>query len=562
MAWSEETWWTLIKLGIKSKDGHIYRADRYKQVYWSGTTPGLDNILSVTLSPITHLGGYWTDYLPSAYNDIIYVPPEPVYKQDEPNFPQGIAYVKFIKNAGEDRGRIAYFNEQDVEVYSDQIGYNQPAPRPNTDYTLGTVTNNDLYLIIGCWQNWSETTFSAGWAITGSIDPTMQDHYAILKAWDFCCVPYMSGESMNLLDAWLYNKYWDPVGNAGIPDPNGGDPEGGQGDWRSPDEDVPMPPLPTKSAAASGFMRIYNISAQELNALATELWDPTFEQSIIKNFQSPFENIISLAIVPYAGFTGSSEPVQIGNYKANVVADALDNTYYQIDCGNIELNNYYDTFADYDGYTEMQLVLPYCTTIPISPTEFVGGSINVMYNFDVFSGACVAGVLAIKDGHTRLMYMAQGNIKTDLPINGQNYMRVYTEAVGSVFQLAGGLTAAGGAIAGGNLAKGIGGGLGAVGGAIKEAANIKPEYQRAGSAGATHGLMGMQHPYLIIKRPRMWIPEGYREDHGYVSNKAVRVGDEEGYLQSDVSFNALRGILCTDKERDLIKQAFSRGIYI
>ena len=56
--------------------------------------------------------------------------------------------------------------------------------------------------------------------------------------------------------------------------------------------------------------------------------------------------------------------------------------------------------------------------------------------------------------------------------------------------------------------------------------------------------------------------DGYREDHGYVSNKAVRVGDEEGYLQSDVSFNALRGILCTDKERDLIKQAFARGIYI
>ena len=350
-----------------------------------------------------------------------------------------------------------------------------------------------------------------------------------------------------------------------------GDPEGGGGMWDYPFGAIGEPQLPTVSVCDTGMISLWNTNSSQMYQLANKLWDNNFFNSIIKNFASPMDNIISLHVVPFTVYGGTSANIHIGNYDTEIPSNMLTTSYFNIDCGIIELTGAYQTFADYAPFTDIQLYLPFINTVPISADDIQDGAINVKYNIDVFTGACVAYIMIRKRGVWTCVNQYTGNIATSYPITGANYTNVYMGIAQSAFKA---LTAGAlfGALGAGSVGIGAlggitpelaGAGAGAMlGSSMQGALTARPTYQRSGGISANAGLMGVLTPYLIISKPNFIQASNFREQKGYISNLNCRIGDESGYISASVTNEQLTDIDCTSVEREMIKKCLAEGVYI
>lgn len=453
----------------------------------------------------------------------------------------------------------------------DEIAFSKEANNPYGDYVLkyqnqevtripfaGTVASLGVTVIQGielhienyvsfnlvCYEYQipgGELVKCAVLSCSDNISDYMKENYPPCAAFEY---EYAVSDSIDLFsaifDAQLKGQYWDPEGNAGKPTGAGG----GQGDYRRPDQQIGIPSLPSVSAVDTGFIGIYNVTATEIQDLAADLWTTNFFDSIIKNFRAPLDNIISLALVPFDGFTGELAQIMVGNFESHAAGLKLTTTFYELDCGIININEYYGTYADY-VHTKIQLYLPLCGVITINPDDCMDGKIRVVYHFDIFSGDVIAFVQTITKGSWHVLYTADGNIKAELPINGQNYLSVYTNAARSVL---GSLTTNPVQLANN---------------AINAVETIKPEYQRAGNISGTAGLMAVPYPYLIFSTPQMTVPDNFKALKGYISNLKTKISDATGYIQcstDNVDMTGFDG--ATNEEVEMIKSLLAEGIYI
>lgn len=350
-------------------------------------------------------------------------------------------------------------------------------------------------------------------------------------------------------DMWFPSEDGDDQGGGGGSGSAGG---GNSGDIAFESDDIGVPDLPTLDIASSGLCGLYHVTPTQLKDFTNWLWSDNFFDNILKNYSSPFENIISLGIVPFTQFDQAIEKIGIGNAKSEVDGFKLNKSFYKIDCGTIEVPEIYSTYADYEPYMKYWLYLPYIGIVDL-PTDDVarGGSLNVTYHFDVFSGACVAFVVCTTNGHTNVLHTYNGNILTTLPISGANFMQMYQQIAGAVVGVASGAASGG---AGGAA-------VGAVKGII-DLMGAKPSYGRSGSISNVNGLMSEQKPYIIKAIPKIFESSLFKSQHGYISNLTVVIGAQSGFLSAQVSDTQLSSIPATREELNEIKALLAEGIFI
>lgn len=472
---------------------------------------------------------------------------------------QGVTKITFAKNANESFGTI-YLKKADDSVYASQPV--EPNYLTATEPVTGDA-NAKLQLGLVTYES------GGGWAsvftVYSDINNLRTEQYPALKAFNYGVSISYSGMVDDWLEGQFDGKYYagEPGGPGGEAGPSGSA-SGGGGLYTMPDYDIPHPSLPSLDPADSGFMSIYKMSSAQLQALASDLWDDNFFNSLAKHFSDPFDNIISLGIVPF-NVVGTLQQVTICDYQCPTSGEKLASCYYQLDCGTIYMKHYFEHFGDYQ--IKFDLYLPYCGTISLDSSEIMDGSINIQYNFDIFSGACIATVRCFYEGgSSHVLYSKEGNIRTEIPISGRDFAEYYkglitgiaTIGVGSAIGIAG-LAGVGGAI--GGLAAGAGGFGAAAKGAMNLAFN-KPAYQRSGNIGGPAGYMGIQYPYLIATIPNYFGGPEIGEKCGYVSNLPCRIGDQTGYLRSDIDFEELYGIKAPAPILNRIKDALAEGIYI
>lgn len=458
---------------------------------------------------------------------------------DEPV--DGVKYIRFRKVASSDMAYIDFNDSLNNTLWSDQIAsswscsrYLDPAPhnwaRPVVMLTTGTDLLGNLV---------------AGFSLCNKISDVAELAHPEFKAFNYQVQCVSSGATEQFLTHLIGDNIWDatPGGPGGETGP-AGDPGGGDGFFHRNDIDIPFSNLPSISVTDTGFVSLYKMSAAQLQGLAVDLWDDNFFQSLAKNFADPFQNIISLGILPYEPL-GSLSPVVIGNYTCSTSGDKLSSNYFEINCGSISVKEYFAHFGDYE--TRIQLMIPYCGDVMINPSEVMGGTIELKYLFDIFSGACLAQVLCYSGGARHVLYQKEGNIRTELPVSGANYAEFYKGLLSGITQI--GASAASGNIAG--MASGL-----------TEIAFAKPSYQRAGNIGGPAGLMGIQYPYLIFTTPNYFGGKSIGEECGYISNLPCVIGEQEGFLQTEIDFEKLSGIDAPIEVLNGIKQDLAEGVYI
>lgn len=343
-----------------------------------------------------------------------------------------------------------------------------------------------------------------------------------------------------------------------MPDEEGGAPTGeaggGGGLYDYPYGAISIPNLPQFSVCDTGMIGLYNTTPSQMYQLSNKLWSENFFNNIIKNFASPMENIISLHAVPFTVYGGSTQNIHIGNYDTEIPSNLLASTYFDIDCGTINITGAYKTFADYSPFTHISCYLPYIGVVDIPPDDCQDGAINVRYHIDVFSGSCVVFISALIRNQWTVVQQHQGDIITQYPITGADYTSYFMGRINAVVK-----AASAGAMFASVPTAGISAGIDA----MQTALTAKPTYQRTGSMSSAAGLMGVQTPYLIFTKPNYIQAANFREIKGYTSNLQCTIGEQSGFLNASVENEKLEGFGgATDREKEMIKNTLAAGIYI
>lgn len=319
---------------------------------------------------------------------------------------------------------------------------------------------------------------------------------------------------------------------------------GGSGSFDNTSEPIDIPNLPSISASSTGFISLFNPTLSQLNELASYLWSDLFEiDGWKKLFADPMDAILGLSILPVSIPSGGIREVKVGNIGTGISLTVAASQFVEVDCGSIDVNEYWGAYLDYEPYTQAQIFLPYIGTRPISVDEIMGKTVRVVYHVDILTGACCCFV---KCGDS-VLYTYNGQCSIPIPITGANYTSVVNGVI-SVAASVGSLVATGGASA--PIA------VPAIASSVVN--QMKPQIEKSGSISGSAGVLNMQTPYLILIRPRQALPSKQNEFIGYPSLITVQLTELSGY--TEVQSIHLENIPATQEEIAEIQSLLEGGV--
>ena len=374
------------------------------------------------------------------------------------------------------------------------------------------------------------------------------------------------------------NTPWDARGSFGYPEHTShileflageqaepehfpGDPSGsggGTGWFISENDTIDIPPLPSIQAIDFGFSTLYNPTTAQMQSIAAWLWSDDFDENIKLNFVSPFDNIISISLVPM-NVPSIAGILRIGNVDSNIPVNKVNQQYFEVDCGSLNVLEFWGSFLDYNA--AYSIWLPFIGYRSLKPDDMVNGTIGVIYHVDILTGLVVAFIWTIKeDGIKHVLYTYTGNMNYNVAFSGANYMAMYNQqlsatvsginnAVQSVGKaLSGDITGAVDLLTGQSMAK-------------RQYETAKPDYGRGGNGSGGAAIFGIRYPYLIQTLPIGQVPNNYGKLNGYPSQVYAKLSDLHGYTEIDrVITDTLTS--CTAEEKEEIIRMLKNGVVL
>lgn len=320
--------------------------------------------------------------------------------------------------------------------------------------------------------------------------------------------------------------------------------------------DTPNPPDTGKGntpnvvipiGSVSALYKIYNPTQAELNSFGAWLWSSNFVDQLLKVFNNPMESIIGLHKVYASPVIGGTSNIKVGYLDSGVSSNFVSNQYTKIDCGTVNLQEYFGNVFDYSPYTSIELYLPCIGFVQLDVSNVMRSSINITYTVDVLTGACLAEVNVMRDNSGGVLYSYSGNCASQYPLSSGSYMGIVSSVIGVAGSIVG-TVASGGSLA--PLA------LGATSGLL----NAKTRVQHSGSLSGNSGVMGGKIPYLIITRPQTNMAENFEHYQGLPSNVYSKLSSCSGFVK--VKNVNVQNINAESAELDEIKTLLLDGVII
>lgn len=319
---------------------------------------------------------------------------------------------------------------------------------------------------------------------------------------------------------------------------------GGTGTFDGTGDDIEIPGLPTLSATDTGFITLFNPSAGQLKNLANYMWSNGFDLETFKKlFADPMDCILGLSIVPVAVPNGGASAVSVGNISTGVSMTKAASQYVEVDCGTLNIEEYWGAYLDYDPFTKAEIYLPYIGTHALAVDDIMGKSVHVVYHVDILSGACAAYV---KCGGS-VLYTFIGQCSSSIPVTGNDWTNVINGVL-SIAGAVGSMVATGGASAP----------MAAATIASTAVNSMKPSVEKSGSMSGTGGMLGIQTPYIILTRPRQALPASQNKFTGYPSFITENLGSLSGY--TEIESVHLVNISATESELSEIENLLKSGV--
>lgn len=268
-------------------------------------------------------------------------------------------------------------------------------------------------------------------------------------------------------------------------------------------------------------------------------------------------------VFPCKPYIGASQNIKLGGWVCDLicirpngldtqaVGNLLTNQFRVFDFGTINIDENFGSFLDY-SQTTIELYLPFIGTVNIDVSECMGGTINVQYTVDFFTGMCVANVLCersfpLPSGKlipNRAQHSYQGNCAIQIPLSAINYGSMIGSLINSCTQA---------------ITNPVSGFVGMASDAI--GGGFRPNVSSKGNIVANSGFCSVLYPYVRITRPITAEPYNYQEVMGYPSYINETLGQCEGLcICDDIDLKGVTG--ATENELNKIRQYCKDGVYI
>jgi len=332
--------------------------------------------------------------------------------------------------------------------------------------------------------------------------------------------------------------------------------KGGDGDHDNHSDEIDEPDILQVGAASSGLVTLYVASSSLIRQFASSLWDFNFITEILKFFTNPLDWIVSVKMVPFVPVATEAAYIKWGVFTFPTPLSLLPNQYYELDCGNVSIAEYWGNCFDYDPYTRVEIWLPYIGYRDLPVDLVMRHSIHCRYEIDCLTGCCCAIIstdatddedaLAGSDVK-KVIGQYYGNCAVEVPLSSASnagFVQTMMAATGAF------LNKAVPAFAQQALqppeeysdyeaALNVGAGyISAMGTTIKNVTAMKTTASHSGNAGMSAGAMSVQTPFINITRPNQSRPDNFIDLHGYMSNMAGTLSEFTGYAQvEDIQLN-------------------------
>lgn len=209
---------------------------------------------------------------------------------------------------------------------------------------------------------------------------------------------------------------------------------GGDGTFDDTSDEIPIPALPTISAADAGLVTLFRPTLAQLQSLGSYLWTniTDFIENLNKLFMNPMDYLIALNIFPVNPVVKTPRAIKIGSFTTTINMPPVASQWYEFDCGNVTLQKYWGSALDYAPNTKVSLFLPFIGSVRLNTDEVMGNVIGIKYRFDLLSGQCVAMVTIGLSGQTSVWYQFTGEASVSVPLTGADWSRIYSAVVGAV----------------------------------------------------------------------------------------------------------------------------------
>lgn len=297
---------------------------------------------------------------------------------------------------------------------------------------------------------------------------------------------------------------------------------------------------------ASGMVSVYNPTKQQLIDFSAWLWSPNFLDNFLKIFANPMDAIIGLHIMYATPISSGSEHIVAGYLDSGVSSKVVTQQYSKLDCGTVNVPEYYGNATDYEPYTTVHIYLPFIGIMPLRANDVLGKRVKLEYGIDALTGTCLATITSIKGDSEIACYTFAGNCAVQIPVSGGNYAEM-------IKALSGFIVAGAGAIATGNPILALGAGASFMSG--------NTSVQHSGSIGSNAGACGIRKPYLIITRKKAYDAQNYQHYYGFPANNHVTLNSCKGYTQVK-SCHVESIYRATDNEKQEIESLLKEGVII
>lgn len=348
----------------------------------------------------------------------------------------------------------------------------------------------------------------------------------------------------------VYTKDPLPKPPAGTDDPSG--PGGGGGNYDDSSDPIDFPDPPTGGALECGAVVAHRVSKQTLEAIIYKLWDNSIFDPLNmwqKSISDPMDAIVSLHCLPISPVVNGPDEIWIGNFDTDLTAPKVTSQYVVVDCGTLDISEYWGSALDYSPYTRAEIYLPFVGVRDVAIEDVMNSTLHIKYNVDVLSGDCIA---FIKCGIS-VLYHFKGNCKMQVPLSSKA-----TDALTNAGLGAAGIVSAAGAVATGGST------LLVAGATISAASSVAGSKVRTGRSGDLSGAASLLDdfvPYIILHRPVQSLAKDYNKFKGYPSNITARLGSLKGY--TEVEHVHLQDIPnATSAEMDEIKSLLKGGVIL
>lgn len=328
--------------------------------------------------------------------------------------------------------------------------------------------------------------------------------------------------------------------------PEGGD-RGGDGGQTNPRVNIDTPSLPSIDMSASGIY-LYGLTSNEMMLFTKYLWTSDWETNIKKIRNDPMQNVISLGVIDL-NLNRSATKIVLGNVETNCDAGSV-NSFIEMDCGSIKLDEYYATFADYEPNVTLSLFLPKFGFVGIPAGVLVNNILRVVYHIELSSGNGIIYLLLTntRNDVTYIYKTYSCQCVSFIPLTASDHTQQMLTYVNSIANLTRStMSGSPTAIA-----------SSAMSGVISNLTS-REQTEVDGTLSGMSSLMSYKVPYLIINANYVVKPKNYGNENGYCLYTTNTISNMSGYVQTlnyTPRFSAPEAVLSE------ISNLMNNGVYI